>query len=252
MKTTRVEFESPAGHTLTGLLDTPDGDPVAYALFAHCFTCGKSLKIIRLISEQMTAEGLALLRFDFTGLGQSEGEFAETTFTSNLDDLEAAAAFLEREHRAPRALVGHSLGGAAVLAVANRLDPVRCVATIAAPSEPTHVRHLLTGADFDDSGRAQVSIGGRPFEIGKGFVEDLERHDLTDDIGAMNRPLLIFHSPTDTIVGIDQAERIFKAAKHPRSFVSLGKADHLVSDERDARFLGHVLAAWARRYVEGD
>lgn len=252
MKTERVEFEGASGARLRGLLDTPEGEPVAYALFAHCFTCSKNLKIVSAVAQRMTEEGFALLRFDFTGLGQSEGEFAETTFTTNLGDLEAAAAYLEREHEAPRTLIGHSLGGAAVLAVAGRLASVRCVATIAAPADPVHVRHLVEGAEFDEHGRAAVDIGGRPFEIGREFVEDLERHDMSEEIASLKRPLLIFHAPTDTVVGIENAERLYKAAKHPKSFVSLGHADHLVSDPRDAAFVGHVLSAWARRYVEED
>jgi len=252
MKTERVEFEGASGARLRGLLDMPEGEPVAHALFAHCFTCSKNLKIVSTVARRMTDEGFALLRFDFTGLGQSEGEFAETTFTTNLGDLEAAAGFLQREHAPPRALIGHSLGGAAALAVAGRLDSVRCVATIAAPADPVHVRHLVDGAEFDEQGRAAVSIGGRPFEIGREFVEDLERHDLSEEVGALKRPLLIFHAPTDSVVGVENAERLYKAAKHPKSFVSLGQADHLVSDERDAAFVGHVLSAWARRYVEED
>jgi alpha/beta superfamily hydrolase len=252
MKTEHVEFAGTSGARLSGLLDLPEGKPTAYALFAHCFTCSKNLKIISNIAREMTDEGFALLRFDFTGLGKSEGDFAETTFTTNLGDLEAAAGFLEREHAAPRAIIGHSLGGAAVLAVAGRIESVRCVATIAAPADPLHVRQLVEGAEFDERGRASVSIGGRQFQIGRDFVEDLEQHDLLDDVAAMKCPLLIFHGVTDTVVGIENAERLYKAARHPKSFVSLGHADHMVSNPHDADFIGHVLSAWASRYVQDD
>lgn len=249
MQTRHVEFESAEGEVLSGLLDVPEEDPKAYALFAHCFTCSKSLGVIRNIAKQLTGEGIALLRFDFTGLGQSEGEFAKTTFTTNTADLVEAARFLEREYTAPAVLIGHSLGGAAVLAAVAMIPSVTCVATIGAPADPTHVKHLLTGAEFDDDNVAEVSIGGRPFKIGRQFIKDLEEHDLVDRISKLKRPLLVFHSPVDTIVGIENAEKIYKAAKHPKSFVSLGEADHLVSKAKDAKFLGHVLSAWAGYYV---
>ena len=249
MRTDAVRFEGGTGNALTGLLDMPDSDPSAYALFAHCFTCGKSLAAARNISKMVTAEGIALLRFDFTGLGQSEGEFAETSFATNLTDLAAASDYLGREHQAPALLIGHSLGGTAVLAAAHAIPSSKCVVTIAAPADPVHVRHLIAGADFDESGAAQVRIGGRPFKIGRQFVEDLEKHDLPLLVSQLKRPLMILHSPVDTIVGIDNAEKIFKAASHPKSFVSLGSADHLVSKPEDARFLGHVLSAWAGHYV---
>ncbi|TVQ33670.1 MAG: alpha/beta hydrolase [Phycisphaeraceae bacterium] len=250
MQTERVRFPGGAGHEIAALLDLPEGDPRAFAIFAHCFTCSKNLKVVGHVASQLAAEGIGVLRFDFTGLGQSEGEFAETTFTTNIKDLVAAAEYLEREREAPRVLIGHSLGGAAVIHAAHKIESVRCVATIGAPSDPTNVRQHLIGADFDELGVAEVSIGGRPFRIGKDFVEDLERHDTADRIANLGRPIMIFHSPVDRIVGIEHAERIFKAARHPRSFVSLGEADHLVGDERDARFLGHVLSAWAGRYVD--
>lgn len=249
MRTLKAEFESETGEALSGMLDIPDEELIGYALFAHCFTCGKSLGVIRNIAKQLTAEGIALLRFDFTGLGQSQGEFAETTFTTNTSDLVAAAKFLEREYAAPAVLIGHSLGGTAVLAAAALIPSATCVATIGAPSDPVHVSHLLSGAAFGDGEIAEISIGGRPFKIGKQFIKDLEEHDLADRISKLNRPLMVFHSPIDTIVDIENAEKIFKAAKHPKSFVSLGKADHLVSRPEDAQFLGHVLSAWAGYYV---
>ena len=249
MQTLKAGFESDAGKALSGLLDIPDENPIGFALFAHCFTCGKSLGVIRNISKQLTAEGIALLRFDFTGLGQSEGEFAKTTFTTNTADLVAAAKYLEREYAAPAVLIGHSLGGTAVLAAAALIPSATCVATIGAPSDPVHVSHLLTGAAFGDNDVAEISIGGRPFMIGRQFIEDLEKHDLADRISKLKRPLMVFHSPIDAIVGIENTEKIYKAAKHPKSFVSLGNADHLVSLPEDAQFLGHVLSAWAGYYV---
>ena len=249
MNAQRIEFAGSTGRHLSGVVELPDGDPKAFALFAHCFTCGKSLSVIRIISKQLTAEGIALLRFDFTGLGQSEGEFAQTTFTTNLDDLIAAATFLERQYQSPRILIGHSLGGTAVLATAAGIASARCVAVIGAPSEPVHVKNLLTGAEFDEHDTAEISIGGRPFRIGRQFIQDLEAHDLAAETARMHKPLIVFHSPGDAIVGIENAEKIFKAARHPKSFVSLGNADHLVSKAEDAAFLGHVLAAWAAYYA---
>lgn len=245
----RVEFDGAAGQPLAGLLEMPDDQPLGYAIFAHCFTCSKDLSVVVNVARQLNEASIAVLRFDFTGLGESEGEFATTSFSTNLQDLLAAGRFLEHKHQPPAMLIGHSLGGAAVLAAAGEMPTVTCVATIGAPSDPTHVRRHLAHADFDEQGFADVSIGGRPFRIGRQFVDDLETHNLESDIAAMNRPLLIFHSPKDTVVSIDHAERIFKAARHPRSFVSLDQADHLVSNRRDAAFLGRLLAAWGQYYV---
>ncbi|MFG0328525.1 MAG: alpha/beta hydrolase family protein [Phycisphaerales bacterium] len=250
MTTRRVEFESKKGHQLSGLLDTPDdGEVRAYALFAHCFTCGKSLTAVKRLSRAMTDDGFGVLRFDFTGLGESEGAFESTSFTTNLDDLEAASYFLAQEYEPPRALIGHSLGCAAALAVASRISSVRFVAVIGAPAEPTHVRRLITTGDEQADETIEVSIGGRPFLIGADFLADLERHDLRAAVGDLDRPLLILHGPLDRIVGIEHAERLYTAAKHPKSFVSLGEADHLVSREPDALFMGHVIAAFAERYA---
>lgn len=249
MRTEKVAFTGSAGHRLSGLLDLPDDEPRAFVLFAHCFTCGKSLAAVRHVSRQLTTEGFALLRFDFTGLGQSEGEFADTTFTTNLTDLVQAARFLEAEFTAPRVLVGHSLGGAAVLAAAANIPSTRCVAVIGAPSDPTHLKHLLNGEPADGGDALDVSIGGRPFRIGRELIDDLGKQDLPARIAELGKPLLIFHSPTDAIVGIENAERIYKAAKHPKSFISLGRADHLVSQPQDAAFLGHVLSAWSAYYA---
>ncbi len=253
MITDRIEIVGHAGHALSARLDRPQGRPRAYALFAHCFTCSKDFHVVREIGRALTAEGIALLRFDFTGLGQSEGVFAETSFTTNLEDLVAAAAWLEERHEAPTVLVGHSLGGAAVLAAAHRIPSARCVATIGAPYDISHVRTLLPGAAhealFDEDGTAEVRIGGRPFRISRNFVEDLDAHPLRERIAGLGRPLMVFHAPEDDVVPLQAATHIFKAARDPRSFVSLDEADHLVSHPRDGRFLGHVLAAWAERYI---
>jgi len=250
MPSERIRFDNGRGQELAAIVDEPEEPARAWAIFAHCFTCSKNLKVVGSVSGRLRDRGFGVLRFDFTGLGQSEGEFAETTFTSNVHDLEAAAGWLAREREAPRLLVGHSLGGAAVLAAAGTLESVACIATIGAPAEVGHVKHLLRGPEFPEgAGRAEVSIGGRPFQIGRDFVEDLERHDLPAEIGRLRKPLLIFHSPVDTIVGIDNAEKIYHAAKHPKSFVSLGDADHLLTDDRASGFTGDVLAAWAAFYA---
>ena len=250
MPSERVRFPGAQGDDVVGLLDLPDGPVRAYGVFAHCFTCSKNVRIVPEVAKRLNAAGLALLRFDFTGLGQSEGDFAETTFRTNTGDLRAAAAWLAEHHGPARYLVGHSLGGAAVLSVAASLPTVRCVSTIAAPAEATHVRTLLAGTTFDDAGVAQILIGGRRFPLGRAFVEDLETHDVLARTAELDRPLMVFHAPGDRVVGIDHAERIFLAAKHPKSFVSLHDADHLVSDPEDAAFVGDVLAAWAGHYVD--
>lgn len=252
MPSERVRFEGTQGHEIVGLLDLPDEPPRAFGLFAHCFTCSKNVRVVPEVARQLNAEGLALLRFDFTGLGQSEGAFERTTFGTNLGDLLAAARFLEREYAAPAFLVGHSLGGAAVLSVAHELASVQCVATIGAPAETAAVRKLIGDVAFADDGVAEVQLAGRDVLIGKAFVDDLQTHDVLARAKSLRRPLLVFHAPGDRIVGITHAERIFHAAVHPKSFVSLGTADHMVSDPKDGAFLGHVLSAWVGRYVDGE
>lgn len=248
----KLTFPNAAGQTLAARLEMPDDDPVAFALFAHCFTCSKDLQVVRRISRALTSEGFAILSFDFTGLGQSEGNFSETSFSTTVDDLIRASAHLEAGFEAPQLLIGHSLGGAAVLAAAEHLPAVRAVATIGAPCDPEHVRRLLTKAEetIESEGEAEVSIGGRPFSIRRQFLDDLEsQKSMKERISRLKKALLIFHSPQDQIVGIDQARHIYEAAKHPKSFVSLDGADHLVSDPADARYVADVLAAWAGRYL---
>lgn len=247
----RVTFPGADGSALVGRLHLPAGEPVAYAVFAHCFTCGKDVHAAVRISAALAAQGIATLRFDFTGLGESEGDFAGTTFSGNVKDLVAACDWLRAEREAPRLLVGHSLGGAAVIAAAPGVPEVRAVATIAAPADPGHVRALLLPAvaEVEARGEAEVSIAGRPFRIKKDFLDDLARQESGAAIGALGRALMVLHSPADTLVDIDQARRIFQAARHPKSFVSLDGADHLLSSRDDARWAGGLIAAWAARYV---
>jgi putative redox protein len=251
MRSNNVRFDNDNGETLAGVLDMPDSSPVAYALFAHCFTCSKNLKAVPHISRALTDAGIAVLRFDFTGLGQSEGDFAETSFSSNVSDLIAACRFLERDHAGPQILVGHSLGGTAVLQAAADIPSAVAVATIGSPASPTHVKRMFTASldEFERTGEAVVELGGRAFRVKRQFVDDLDRHSLPRSVGALRRALLILHSPLDRVVGIDNAERLFVHARHPKSFVSLDKADHLLTREEDSRYVGRVLAAWAGRYL---
>ncbi len=254
MATEQVTFPGAFGYDLSGRLELPDeGDPVAYALFAHCFTCGKNLKAAVRISRALCSRRIAVLRFDFTGLGESEGDFAETNFSSNVADLVAAGRFMSARLAPPALLVGHSLGGAAVLHAAHELPSVKAVATIAAPSEPSHIlRHMEpTRAEIDLAGQATIRLGGRPFTIKRQFLDDLEETRMRPVVENLNRALIIFHSPADRAVSIDNAGALYAMAQHPKSFVSLDQADHLISDERDARYLAEVLSAWVGRYVEG-
>ena len=252
MPAERFDFPNAQGQTLAALLDAPAGTPRAYALFAHCFTCGKDVHAARRVAEELTALGIAVLRFDFTGLGSSEGEFANTTFSSNVADLVAAANELRRTRRAPAILIGHSLGGAAVLAAAAEVPEVRAVVTIAAPSDPAHVTGLFKDRLDEISAQGEVAVqpAGRPFRISRAFVDDLAEHRLAERIAGLRKALLILHSPTDDIVGIDNATRIFMAAKHPKSFVSLAGADHLLSRRSDAAYVAGVIRAWAERYLD--
>ena len=252
MPAERFDFPNAQGQNLSALLDRPSGEPRAYALFAHCFTCGKDVHAARRIAEGLTALGIAVLRFDFTGLGSSEGEFANTTFSSNVADLIAAAAAMRRAARAPAILVGHSLGGAAVLAAAADVPEARAVVTIAAPCDPSHVTGLFKDRldEIGAKGEVEVALAGRPFRISRAFVGDIAEQKLAERIANLRRALLVFHSPTDEIVGIDNASRIFTAAKHPKSFVSLAGADHLLSRRSDAAYVANVIRAWAERYLE--
>jgi uncharacterized OsmC-like protein/fermentation-respiration switch protein FrsA (DUF1100 family) len=253
MRNQNVTFPAADGSQLSGRLSLPpDGDVVACALFAHCFTCSKDLKPVVNISRALTQQRIAVLRFDFTGLGESEGDFADTSFSSNIEDLVAAAEYMGRELDAPAILVGHSLGGAAVLQAASRIPSVRAVATIGAPFDPAHVKHLFERSleEIEERGEAEVVLAGRRFTVSRQFVRDLDGHRMEQTIAGLGRPLLIFHSPVDQTVSIDNAALIYKAARHPKSFVSLDDADHLLLDELDSLYVGSVLAAWAHRYID--
>lgn len=254
MSKIKLEFENASGNTLVGLLEIPP-EQIAiarYALFAHCFTCGKDIAAASRISRALAARGIAVLRFDFTGLGNSDGDFSNTNFSSNVQDLLAAAEKLKELYQAPQLLIGHSLGGAAVLAAAHQIESVRAIATIGAPSTAKHVEHLFQSEakKIAAEGEAMVDIGGRQFLIKNQLLEDIDRYNSTEQLGQLNAALLVFHSPVDTIVSVDQAAEIFMAAKHPKSFISLDNADHLLSKAADAEYVGKTLAAWASRYLE--
>lgn len=249
----RLHIENRNGERLAARLDLPvDGQPIACALFAHCFTCSKNLKAVGAISTALNEQGLAVLRFDFAGLGESEGDFADTNFSSNIEDLLDAAAFLADEYEAPAILIGHSLGGAAVLQAAARLEAVRAVATIGAPYDPEHVAHLFACErdEIEHTGQAEVLLAGRRFTITKQFLDDLQAHRVDQVLGALRKPLLLMHSPVDETVGIENAALIYEAARHPKSFISLDQADHLLTKEADACYVGEVLAAWVRKYLD--
>lgn len=251
MPTERFQFTGSGGDLLAAALDLPDGEPRAYALFAHCFSCGKDTHASRRIAMALAADGIAVLRFDFTGLGSSEGDFANTNFSSNVADLVRAADHLRDTGRAPSLLIGHSFGGTAVLAAASEIPEAKAVVTIAAPSDPAHVTAMFKDKieDIRSQGSAEVSLAGRPFRINKSFLDDIAEHRLMDKIAHLHKALLVMHSPVDDTVGIDNATRIFVTAKHPKSFVSLDDANHLVSDRNDAGYIADVIVAWAGRYI---
>jgi len=252
MRTEQLEFTNSKGEKLAALIDLPLGKPTAFALFAHCFTCGKDNLAAKRISERLALSGIGVLRFDFTGLGASEGEFANTHFSSNVDDLIAAADFLRKSRGSPAILIGHSLGGAAVIAAAHRIPDAGAVVTIAAPSDPAHVTGLFKEQidKIRSQGEVEVSLAGRPFRIKREFLDDVAGQKITDSLARMHKALLVFHSPTDDTVGIENATQIFTSAKHPKSFVSLAGADHLLSKRSDAIYVANVIAAWAERYFE--
>jgi uncharacterized OsmC-like protein/alpha/beta superfamily hydrolase len=248
----KLEFKNRDGHTLSARLDLPvDGKPLAFALFAHCFTCSKNIKAIAHISRALTREGIAVLRFDFTGIGESEGDFSDTNFSSNVDDLIMAAAFLKSEYQAPKILIGHSLGGAAVIQAAGRIPSSTAVVTIAAPADPRHLTHALGSATetIRSHGEAEVSLAGRTFKLKKQFLDDLQFVNIKETLKNLNKALLVLHSPLDETVAVENAAQIFQAARHPKSFVSLDKADHLISNSDDSLYAGSVIAAWALKYV---
>lgn len=248
----KIEFEGHDGGRLAGLLEYPEEAAKAYVLLAHCFSCGKDIAAASRIARALVACGFAVLRFDFTGLGNSDGDFANTNFSSNMDDLLKAAEFLTSDYRAPSLLIGHSLGGTAALAVANRIPECQGVVTIGAPHDPEHItRHFDASLEaIERDGEAQVDLGGRQLTIKKQFVDDVSRISRDNVIGRIKKALLIFHSPMDEVVSISEAEKIYKSAMHPKSFVSLDKADHLLTDKTDAEYVASVIAAWATRYLD--
>jgi fermentation-respiration switch protein FrsA (DUF1100 family) len=250
----RLYFPSARGERLSAILDWPVGEPLACALLAHCFACGKDNFAGKWIAEALTLRGIAVLRFDFTGLGASEAGFASTNSSSSVADVVAAADYLRRNHCAPAILVGHSLGGAAVLAAAPKVVEAHAVATIAAPSDPARVLGLFNEhvANIRERGEVEVRLAGRPFRVRREFLQDVTEQRLIERLAHLNRALLMFHSPMDDTVSIDNAERIFAAAKQPKSFVSLADADHLLSHRDDAIYVAHVIAAWAKRYLEAE
>jgi putative redox protein len=252
MPTERFTFTGHAGDALAARLDLPEGPHLATALFAHCFTCGKDIAAARRIAQRLTAEGIAVLRFDFTGLGHSAGEFHNTSFSSNVDDLVRAAEALAARDMAPALLIGHSLGGAAMLKAARRIASSKAVVTLGAPFDPGHVAHNFGDAldAIRRDGVGEVNLGGRTVRIGRGFVEDVQGAAIAGDIADLGRALLVLHAPRDEVVGIDNATRIFSAARHPKSFVTLDDADHLISRGRDAEYAAGVIASWAQRYLD--
>ncbi len=254
MPTEKLTFAGHAGHMLAARLDMPNGPHLATALFAHCFTCSKDITAARRIAARLSSMGIAVLRFDFTGLGHSEGEFENTSFSSNVEDLIGACAALDARGMSPTLLIGHSLGGAAVLKAAPMMSGVKAVVTIGAPFDPAHVTHHFADAvpQIMADGATEVSLGGRPFRIGKDFVEDVSQANLKSAIAHLGAALLVLHAPRDATVGINNAADIFLAAKHPKSFVTLDDADHLITRPADAEYTADVIAAWSKRYLKLD
>ncbi len=248
----KVTFEGAHGDTLAARLDRPDGEVEACALFAHCFTCSKDLFVVSQISRHLASRGIAVLRFDFTGLGHSEGEFSNTNFSSNVADLIAAADFMRQEIEAPSILIGHSFGGTAVLKAASEIREARAVCTIAAPFDPAHVQNVFHDklSEIEGKGSAEVEIAGRTFNLEEHFVEDIRSTEMESAIGSLGKALLIYHSPQDKVVGVDNARLIFQAAKHPKSFISLDGADHLLGSRSDAQYVAETLTAWSTRYID--
>jgi putative redox protein len=245
------EFKGSQGYKLSARLDEAVGEVKAYALFAHCFTCGKDMPTAGRIARILTKENISVVRFDFTGLGKSEGNFANTNFTSNVEDLVKAADYMRQNFQAPSVLIGHSLGGAAVLVAAQQIAEAKAIATIGAPADAAHVAHLFheDRLEIMKKGEAEVCLAGRPFKIKKQFIDDIENQNMVEAISKLDKALMIMHGPFDQTVGIENAGRIFSAAKHPKSYISLDDADHLLTRKEDAQYAGRVIAEWAGRYL---
>ena len=251
MKSTKLKIANRKGLILNANLEFPvNQKPAYYAIFAHCFTCSSSLSAVRHVSRALTQDGFAVVRFDFTGLGRSEGEFADSHFSANVEDLIDVHNYISQHYQAPSLLVGHSLGGAAVLVAASKISTIKAVATVGAPATTTHVKHLFShGIDeVKEKGEAEVNIGGRPFKINQDFVEAFDKTDLPKIVKELRKPLLIMHSPFDTIVGVENAKKLYDAAMHPKSFVTLDNADHLLQNEQDSKYVGEIIGTWAKRY----
>lgn len=251
MKSTKLKIQNRKGISLNAQLDLPASQkPNYYAIFAHCFTCSSSLSAVRHISRALTQDGFAVLRFDFTGLGRSEGEFEDSHFSANVEDLLDVHSYMSQHYDAPSLLVGHSLGGAAVLVAASKIASVKAVATVGAPATVSHVTHLFSHQveDIKDKGNVEVNIGGRPFVINEEFISEFKKIDLLEIVKGLRKPLLIMHSPFDKIVGIENAEQLYKNAHHPKSFVTLDNADHLLTDDKDSTYVGDIIGTWAKRY----
>ena len=247
----KIKFKNNKGQLLSAFLELPEGEPLGYAIFAHCFTCNKNLTAVRNIGKSLNNNGIAVFKFDFTGLGESEGDFEDTNFTSNVGDLIAAADYLKDNYKPASILIGHSLGGAAVLLATNQIPSVKAVATIGAPSNPSHVSHIFENSisEIKEKGIANLSIGGRPFKIKEQFLNDIKSQKVEEATANLGVPILIFHSPIDTTVEVENAAKIYKSAKHPKSFISLDKADHLLSDKEDSEFVGLMISTWSKRYL---
>lgn len=253
MNSTKINFYNDQQEKLSGLLELPvEGKAEVFAIFAHCFTCGKNLTAANNLSRELGKKGIGVLRFDFTGLGESEGEFAETNFSSNIKDIVAASDFLADKYKAPQLLIGHSLGGAAVLRAARDIESVKAVVTIGAPADPPHVKKLLKESleEINKKGKAEVNLAGRSFTIKKQFLDDLEKYELQDSLKNINAAILILHSPQDTIVDIENAKKIYKSAVHPKSFITLEGADHLLSNKQDSLYAARLIDTWSDRYLE--
>ena len=253
MKNKTISFKNSKGIQLSGKLELPATQhPVAYAIFAHCFTCNKNLLAVKNIARALTLHGFGVVRFDFTGLGQSEGEFSDTNFSSNIQDLEDIAKYMAEEIEAPKLMIGHSLGGAAAIFAGKSIPSIEAVATIGAPSSPKHVQHLFKSGieEIEATGKATVEIGGRPFPISKQFIDDISTKNMSEVVKSLRKPLLLLHSPQDTVVGVNNATEIYSGAIHPKSFVSLDGADHMLSDKKDSVYAGNMIAQWASRYID--
>jgi uncharacterized OsmC-like protein/esterase/lipase len=252
MPSKNITFSNAEGTTLSARLELPpDRRPLNFAIFAHCFTCNKNFRAVRQISSSLAANRFGVLSFDFTGLGDSGGDFSDTTFSGSVSDLIAAAEYLETNYTSPSLMIGHSLGGAATILAASKLESVKAVVTIGSPSEPQHVKKLFRSQieTIEESGASEVDIGGRPFVLKREFIEDLDKQDMLSVVGGMDKAFLFLHSPEDNIVGVDNAAALYKAARHPKSFISLSGADHLLTAAEDGQYAGDLIASWAARYV---